>query len=101
MMTGAPVPRGATGVIRVEHTDGGDGQRVLILDASDADRHIRRTGEDIERNDLLLPAGAEITPAGVTKQPDTSSILAGERSRSSAAPGIRKMRPATKAICVR
>jgi molybdopterin molybdotransferase len=63
VMTGAPVPQGATGVIRVEHTDGGDGQRVLIFEASDADRHIRRTGEDIERDDHLLPAGAEITPA--------------------------------------
>ena len=63
VMTGAPVPGGATGVIRVEHTDGGDGERVKIFECSDADRHIRRAGEDIGREDLLLSPGEEITPA--------------------------------------
>jgi molybdopterin molybdotransferase len=65
VMTGAPVPLGATGVIRVEHTDGGDGDRVMIRDATDAHRHIRAAGEDVVRGQLLLSAGDEVTPAAV------------------------------------
>lgn len=65
VMTGAPVPSGATGVIRVEHTDGGDGDGVTILDDADATRHIRPAGEDVVRGQLLLSAGDEVTPAAV------------------------------------
>jgi molybdopterin molybdotransferase len=65
VMTGAPVPLGATGVIRVEHTDGGDGDRITIHDAADAERHIRPAGEDMVRGQLLLSAGDEVTPAAV------------------------------------
>ncbi|MGD8496629.1 MAG: hypothetical protein PVF05_10590, partial [Gemmatimonadales bacterium] len=45
VMTGAPVPEGATGVIRVEHTARSDADpvgHVRFLRASDADRNIRR-----------------------------------------------------------
>ena len=63
VMTGAPVPEGAEGVIRVEHTDGGDGRVVAIHDASDAGRNIRLRAEDIRSGDLLLRPGDEVTPA--------------------------------------
>lgn len=65
VMTGAPVPLGATGVIRVEHTDGGDGDRVTIRDDADANRHIRPAGEDVVRGQPLLSAGDEVTPAAI------------------------------------
>jgi molybdopterin molybdotransferase len=65
IMTGAPVPEGATGVVRVEHTDGGDGGRVAIRSASDARRNIRRRGEDLRRGEVVLSAGDEVTPAAV------------------------------------
>lgn len=65
VMTGAPVPEGATGVVRVEHTDGGRDGRVAIRDDADARRHIRRAGEDVRRGDPLLRAGREITPGAV------------------------------------
>ena len=65
VMTGAPVPPGATGVVRVEHTDGGAGPRVRILDDADAIRHIRRRGEDVEAGDTLAARGEEIGPAAV------------------------------------
>ncbi len=65
VMTGAPVPEGATGVIRVEHTDGGAGGRVRVYDDDDATRHIRRAGEDIRRGTRLLAAGDEVTPSAV------------------------------------
>lgn len=65
VMTGAPVPPGATGVVRVEHTDGGSGSRVRILDDADQTRHIRRRGEDVEAGDTLAARGEEIGPAAV------------------------------------
>jgi len=65
VMTGAPVPAGSTGVIRIEHTDGGSGDAVRIDQASDATRNIRRRGEDLAPGDLIARAGASITPAVV------------------------------------
>ena len=65
VMTGAPVPAGATGVIRIEHTDGGLEDSVEIRADSDALRNIREAGEDLKRGETILPAGTEITPAVV------------------------------------
>jgi molybdopterin molybdotransferase len=65
VMTGAPVPEGTTGVIRVEHTDGGSGGRVAIRSDEDAGRNIRRAGEDLRRGEIALAAGTEVTPAVV------------------------------------
>ena len=65
IMTGAPVPEDATGVVRVEHTDGGRGPEVAIHDDSDSERHIRRRGEDVRAGDGLLEPGERITPAAV------------------------------------
>jgi molybdopterin molybdotransferase len=52
VMTGAPVPEGADGVIRVEHTDGGHDigtpeSRVQVRSDADGGRNIRRRGEDL------------------------------------------------------
>ncbi len=66
VMTGAPVPEGATGVVRVEHTDGGPDAEVTIFDASDAQRHIRRRGEDTQTGDLLLDIGEALSPAAIS-----------------------------------
>ena len=63
VMTGAPVPKGATGVIRIEHTDGSRDGRVLIRADSDALRNIRLAGEDLRRGDTMLRTGTEVTPA--------------------------------------
>ncbi len=65
VMTGAPVPAGATGVIRIEHTDGGREGSVEIRTDSDALRNIRKAGEDLVRGETVLPEGTEITPAVV------------------------------------
>ncbi len=65
VMTGAPVPAGSTGVIRIEHTDGGCEGSVRIDQASDAERNIRRQGEDLVRGDVFVTAGAAVTPAVV------------------------------------
>ena len=68
VMTGAPVPAGATGVVRVEHTGpGGADDRsrrsVRFLRASDAERNIRRRGEDLRRGELVVARGQALTPA--------------------------------------
>jgi molybdopterin molybdotransferase len=63
IMTGAPVPAGADGVIRVEHTDGGsgigtaEGTVAIRLDA-DAGKNVRPRGEDVRAGDVVLRAGA-------------------------------------------
>lgn len=63
--TGAPVPEGTTGVIRVEHTDGGGGGRVEIRDDGDARRNVRSAGEDLRKGARALEAGEPVTPAVV------------------------------------
>jgi molybdopterin molybdotransferase len=64
IMTGAPVPPGADGVIRIEHTDGGTAE-VAIVRADDAGRNIRFRGEDIRRGDVVLSAGTRLRAAEV------------------------------------
>lgn len=72
VMTGAPVPEGATGVVRIEHTEPADGagdlgsaRIVRFLRASDAERNIRRRGEDLGSGDLVVARGEPLTPAVV------------------------------------
>ena len=63
--TGAPVPDGTEGVIRVEHTDGGEDGRVTIRRDDDARRNVRSAGEDVRKGDLVLETGREVTPGAV------------------------------------
>jgi len=65
IMTGAPVPAGSTGVIRIEHTDGGSSGSVRIDQANDAERNIRCRGEDLRQGEVVVTAGAAVTPAVV------------------------------------
>src|SRR5690349_1884484 len=62
IMTGAPVPAGADGVIRVEHTDGGSeigtpGARISIASDADAGKNVRPRGEDVRAGATVLRAG--------------------------------------------
>lgn len=74
VMTGAPVPAGADGVIRVEHTDGGPGDVVAFREDSDAGRNIRLRAEDIRSGDTLLQRGDEITPAALAVMAMTGTV---------------------------
>jgi len=65
VMTGAPVPDGATGVIRIEHTTELVAGEVSFLEDSDAERNIRRRGEDLSVGDTVLRAGDPVTPAAI------------------------------------
>ena len=64
VMTGAPVPAGASGVVRVEHTSEGL-KEVTFFQDTDAERNIRRRGEDIEQGEVVLHRGDPVTPAAV------------------------------------
>ncbi|MEJ2370861.1 MAG: molybdopterin molybdotransferase MoeA [Gemmatimonadales bacterium] len=83
VMTGAPVPAGATGVVRVEHTDGGVDGTVEIREASDANRNIRRRGEDVRVGTPVASEGAEVTPAviGILALAGHPSVAVGRRPR--------------------
>lgn len=82
IMTGAPVPRGADSVVRVEHTDGGrmigtaDGA-VSITSDLDAGRNVRPRGEDVRRGDVVLRAGT------VLRAPELAVASAVGRARLS------------------
>ena len=62
IMTGAPLPKGADTVVRVEDTDGGT-DRVQILKDRDARRNVRHRGEDIMAGAPALPKGIALGAA--------------------------------------
>ncbi|WP_144349643.1 gephyrin-like molybdotransferase Glp [Sporomusa termitida] len=63
IMTGAPIPPGATGVIRLEDTIV-DGDKVTILDGRGAGKNICLRGEEIAREEEVIFQGTVIN-AGV------------------------------------
>jgi molybdopterin molybdotransferase len=64
IMTGAPVPAGATAIVPVEATDGRTD--VVSINAPSVEgKHIRRAGEDVAEGTTVLRAGWVVTPAVV------------------------------------
>jgi molybdopterin molybdotransferase len=64
IMTGAPVPAGATAVVPVEVTNGGT-ETVEVRAAAKAGQHIRRAGEDVAAGVTALHGGQMVTPAAL------------------------------------
>jgi molybdopterin molybdotransferase len=64
IMTGAPLPTGATSVIPVEATDGAT-DTVAIRASAKPNQHIRRAGEDVTAGTTVLRAGQVLTPAAL------------------------------------
>jgi len=62
IMTGAPLPAGATAVVPVEDTDGGM-HSVAIRHARAPGTHIRQAGEDVAPGTTVLRQGQVVTPA--------------------------------------
>jgi molybdopterin molybdotransferase len=83
IMTGAPVPAGASGVVRVEHTEEAASGEIAFFQDADADRNIRRRGEDLEEGEVVLHAGDPVTPAtvGVLAMQGVSDVLVRRRPR--------------------
>jgi molybdopterin molybdotransferase len=64
IMTGAPLPAGATAVIPVEATDGAT-DVVTIRASASPGQHVRRAGEDVAAGTTVLHAGQVLTPAAL------------------------------------
>ncbi|MBO0681496.1 molybdopterin molybdotransferase MoeA [Mycolicibacterium sp. S2-37] len=64
IMTGAPLPAGATAVVPVEATDGAT-ETVAIRKPANAGQHLRHAGEDVTAGTTVLRAGATLTPAAL------------------------------------
>jgi molybdopterin molybdotransferase len=62
IMTGAPLPAGATAVVPVEDTDGGM-ESVAIRKPRPPGANIRRAGEDVAPGTTVLHRGHVVTPA--------------------------------------
>jgi molybdopterin molybdotransferase len=65
IMTGAPVPRGATAVQRVEKTRPADGRRVEVLASVEEGENVVHRGREVRSGDRVLAAGSTIDPPTV------------------------------------
>ncbi len=68
IMTGSPVPKGATAVVAAEFTrdvQDGSGRSVQVVADAFSGRNILRKGEDIEEGELLLEAGRRLEPPAI------------------------------------
>ncbi len=61
IMTGAPVPPGTEAVVPFEQTER-DGDWVTIFKAVKPGRNVRAAGEDVQRGEVILPAGTTLRP---------------------------------------
>jgi molybdopterin molybdotransferase len=64
IMTGAPIPRGADTIVRVEHTEAFN-DSVYIKRTEGKASHVRRAGEDIRRGQTILERGRKLFPADI------------------------------------
>jgi molybdopterin molybdotransferase len=64
IMTGAPIPKGADTVIKVEETET-SGNVVRIFKAPERGANIRPQGEDVKKGDCIIPKGTLLRPAEV------------------------------------
>jgi len=64
IMTGAPIPKGADAVTRVEDTEK-EGDCVRVFAPAKKGLDIRPAGEDVKRGELVIPKGKIIRPAEV------------------------------------
>ncbi len=73
IMTGAPVPDGATAVIMVERTKEGPDSTALILAEAKEGDNIRRQGEDFKAGEVVIRAGSLVRPAEISMLATTGS----------------------------
>lgn len=61
IMTGAPVPPGCDTVVPIEDVEE-DGEWIRLTATARAGAHIRRRGEDIRQNDVVIQSGSLLRP---------------------------------------
>jgi len=64
IFTGAAIPPGADAVVMQEATRA-DGDAVFVMQAAQPGEWVRRAGEDIRADSVILPAGTRLTPQAV------------------------------------
>lgn len=64
IMTGAPMPKGATAVVPVEYSQA-EGEGVCISTTVGSAKHVGRQGEDIRSGETILSAGRRLRPQDV------------------------------------
>lgn len=64
IMTGAPIPRGANAVMRMEDTRK-DGKHVQIMAEAAPGLDIRKAGEDVHEHEIVIPRGTLIRAAEI------------------------------------
>ncbi|HPC04646.1 MAG TPA: molybdopterin molybdotransferase MoeA [Syntrophales bacterium] len=64
IMTGASIPRGADAVVKVEDTEMEDG-RVKFRSPVRKGENVRRSGEDVRMDEIVLTRGRKIRPAEI------------------------------------
>ncbi len=62
IMTGAPVPKGADTVVKVEETEP-SGDQVRIFKEVERGGNVRPQGEDVKKGDTIMAKGTQIRPA--------------------------------------
>jgi molybdopterin molybdotransferase len=63
IMTGAPLPQGADGVVPVEHVEKFSASTIRVLSASAPGRFIARRGSDVRAGETVLKKGTRLGPA--------------------------------------
>jgi molybdopterin molybdotransferase len=83
IFTGAPMPEGADGVVRQEDATPLGPGRVRIDKTRDVGKNLRRRGEDIEKDTVVLTRGTPLGPAqlGVLASVGESEVFVHRRPR--------------------
>jgi molybdopterin molybdotransferase len=63
--TGGMLPRGADAVVMLEHTQKVGDQDIEVLRAVAVWDNVIRTGEDVAKGDIVIPAGVRLRPAEI------------------------------------
>lgn len=82
IMTGAPIPKGADTVVRVEDTEPSE-DSVRIFKEVERGANIRPQGEDVKKGDCIIAKGTQIRPAeaGMLAMLGKSFVLVYQRPR--------------------
>jgi molybdenum cofactor synthesis domain-containing protein len=65
IMTGAPPPKGADAVVKVENTEVADDSVIIHQDFVEPGESVRQIGSDVKTGQLLVRAGSKIGPAEI------------------------------------
>ena len=63
IMTGAPLPKGADAVVRVENTEAADDSVIIHQEFVEPGESVRQIGSDVKSGQLLVPGGSRLGPA--------------------------------------